>query len=266
MWIYRVNEPRLGAMRMREWRRRTRHAAGLLLLVLIGAVTGLMLLDQSNAPFSKRLFTALWDGVNLVTTLGDFSDFDDRQKSFMLLAMFATLLVGGFALSRLTGLMSGDDVMVFRENRAMERKLESLANHVVVVGFRRLGELIAHRLRDAGETVLVLVGDQSQAERASDRGYLVVVGEPDVFDNVLEHARLDSAKAVIVTTPNADNNLSITLMVHTLNPALAIAVFGDNDLRKVLLERAGASDVVVADELVANALLEKLTTRIRSKT
>jgi len=30
MWIYRVDEPRLGAVRMREWRRRARHAIALL--------------------------------------------------------------------------------------------------------------------------------------------------------------------------------------------------------------------------------------------
>jgi voltage-gated potassium channel len=97
--------------------------------------------------------------------------------------MFATLFVGGFAVSRLTGMLSGDDVIVYRENRLMERKLEHLSNHVVVVGFHLLGELVADRLREAGDTVLVLVGDQAQADRAADRGHMVVLGLP-VFDDV----------------------------------------------------------------------------------
>ncbi|KAG8149733.1 potassium channel family protein [Burkholderia catarinensis] len=258
MWIFRVDEPRLGVIRIREWRRRARHTIGLLVLLLVAAATGLIFLDRSSASFPDKMFTALWDGVNLVTTIGSFTEFNQPQKIFMLVAMFATLLIGGFAVSRLTGMLSGDDVMVYRENRVMERKLEQLTDHVVVVGFHSLGELVANRLRDAGETVLVVVGDVLQADRAADRGHMVVQGSPGAFDDVLKHARLDSAKAMVVTTPDGNNNLAITLLAHTLNASLAIAVPGENPLRKGLLEIAGATDVVVADEIIANALVTKL--------
>ncbi|EEA03915.1 Sulfate permease and related transporter (MFS superfamily)-like protein [Burkholderia sp. H160] len=33
MWVFRVDEPRLGRIRIREWRRRARHTLGLLLLI-----------------------------------------------------------------------------------------------------------------------------------------------------------------------------------------------------------------------------------------
>ncbi|MDN0077612.1 NAD-binding protein [Crenobacter sp. SG2303] len=235
----------------------------MLLLLLVIVATGLTLLDDSNAPLSTKAFHALWDGVNLVTTLGDFSNFDERQKLFMLAAMLATMVIAAVAISMLTGLLSGDDVMIYRENRAMERKLEQLANHVVVVGFLSLGETVAEHLRKAGETVLVLVTDPALADRASVRGHLVLLGSPDVIDDVLHHARLDSAKAMIVTTPDANNNLAITLMVHTLNASLTIIVPGENDLRKGLLMTAGASEVVIADELLAGAMVGKLTSHAR---
>ncbi|EEA03859.1 TrkA-N domain protein [Burkholderia sp. H160] len=262
MWIFRVNEPRLGVIRIREWRRRARHTIGLLVLLLGSAVTGLFILDQSNTSFPNKMFTALWNGVNLITTLGAFGEFNPPQKVFMLLAMVATLLIGGFAVSRLTGMLSGDDVMFYRENRLMERKLDQVANHVVVVGFHSLGKLVAERLREAGQTVLVLVGDQLQADQAAERGYMVVLGAPGGFDEVLKHARLDRAKALVVTTPDSNNNLAITLAAHTLNASLPIAAPGENPLRKMLFESAGASNVVIADEIIANALIGKLTTRV----
>ncbi|MFC0402300.1 potassium channel family protein [Paraburkholderia rhizosphaerae] len=258
MWIYRVNEPRLGAVRVREWRRRARHAVALLLLSLVVSTTGLVLLDESNAPFGKRLFTAMWDAVNLTTTLGDFSDFDERQKVFMLAAMFVTMLVAAYAISRLTGILSGDDVMVFRENRAMEHKFERLENHVVVVGYRSLGQRIAAKLRQAGETVMVLVSDDALADLAAEHGHLVILGSLETFDDALRRARLDSAKALVVTTPDSDANLAATLLASSLNRSLPIVVPGENDLRKTLLENAGAAEVVISDEIVADALIGKL--------
>ncbi|QBR02382.1 potassium transporter TrkA [Paraburkholderia pallida] len=262
--MYRVAEPRLGVVRIREWRRRAHHTIGLLVLLLVVATTGLVVLDRSPASFFDKVFTGLWDGVNLVTTVGDFSEFNQFQKVFMLLAMFATLVIGGFAVSRLTGMLSGDDVMAYRENRIMERKLDHLARHVVVVGFHTLGELVANRLSAAGQTVLVLVGDQDQANRAADCGHMVVLGSPDVFDDVLRHARLDTARALVVTTPDSNNNLAITLLAHTLNATLAIVVPGENPLRKGLLESAGASAVIIADDIVADALVGKLTTQLET--
>ena len=264
MWIFRVDEPRLGVIRIREWRRRARYTISLLVLLLCGTVTGLVALDQSSTSFPNKMFTALWDGVNLVTTLGAFSEFNQPQKTFMLLAMIATLLIGGFAVSRLTGMLSGDDVMVYRENRVMEHKLERLANHVVVVGFHSLGELVAKRLHEGGETVLVLVGDRDQADRAADSGHMVVLGSPNAFDDVLKRARLDSAKAMVVTTPDSNNNLAITLLAHALNASLAIAVPSENPLRQRLFESAGASNVVIADDIIANALISRLTTAVEA--
>jgi len=264
MWIFHVDEPRLGRIRIREWRRSARHTIGLLLLLLGGATIGLVALDESKTSFANKLFSGLWDGVNLVTTIGDFSEFNGHQKAFMLMAMFATLLIGGFAVSRLTGMLSGDDVMAYRENRIMERKLEQLADHVVVVGFHSLGMLVAHRLREAGHTVLVLVGDQDQANRASDHDYMVVIGLPAAFDDVLKGARLDSARALVVTTPDSNNNLAITLLAHTLNPSLPIAVPGENPLRKGLFESAGASSVIIVDEIVASVLVGNLANRVEA--
>ena len=266
MWIFRVDEPRLGRIRIREWRRRARHTVALLFLLLGGAATGLVVLDSSSNSFRNKLFNAIWDGVNLVTTVGDFAEFNENQKVFMLVAMLSTLVIGGFAVSKLTGMLSGDDVMAYRENRIMEHKLEHLANHVVVVGYHSLGTLVADRLRDAGQKVLVLVGDQAQAERAADHDHMVVLGSPDAFDEVLKGARLDSANALIVTTPDSNNNLAITLLAHTLNPSLPIAVPGENPLRKELFENAGASNVVMIDVIIADALVGKLTNRVEATT
>jgi len=158
----------------------------------------------------------------------------------------------------LTGFFSSDAVMTRRENKNMERKLDRLTDHVIVIGFGTLGRLVAGRLHDAGEQVVVIDRADDLAAQASSLGYLVVQGDAGVDDATLDHARIDQAKALVVTTEDSDRKLSITLMAHSRNPKLKIAVTGANSPRGSLLHSAGASEVVILDDLIASALVARL--------
>ena len=54
------------------------------------------------------------DALNLVTTLEDFTSLDQREKVFMMATMVSFVIIGGCALSRLTGILSSDAVMALR--------------------------------------------------------------------------------------------------------------------------------------------------------
>ena len=258
MPIYRVMEPRVGELHLQEWRRRVLHIVGLLLVTLAVCAIGLIALDSSGQPLPAKMFRGLWNALNLVTTLGDLTGLDEREKVFMMATMIAFLVIGGYAVSSLTGILSSDAVMAFRENKKMEHKLDNLANHVIVIGFGALGRLVAGRLHDAGEQVVVVDRGDDLAAQASNLGYLVVQGDAGVDDAALDHARVERAKALVVTTQDPDRKLSITLMAHSRNPKLKIAVTGANSPRGALLHRAGASQVVITDDLIAAALVDRL--------
>jgi len=258
MPIYRVMEPRVGELHLQEWRRRVLHIVGLLLVTLAVCAIGLIALDSSGQALPAKMFRGLWNALNLVTTLGDLTGLDEREKVFMMATMIAFLVIGGYAVSGLTGVLSSEAVMRFRENKKMEHKLDNLANHVIVIGFGALGRLVAGRLHDAGEQVVVIDRGDDLAAQASNLGYLVVQGDAGVDDAALDHARVERAKALVVTTQDPDRKLSITLMAHSRNPKLKIAVTGANSPRGALLHRAGASQVVITDDLIADALVDRL--------
>jgi hypothetical protein len=52
---------------------------------------------------------------------GAVSAFDATGKTFMIGAMFTFLLIGGYTVSQLTGMLSSDTVMMHRENLSMKR-------------------------------------------------------------------------------------------------------------------------------------------------
>ena len=77
-------------------------------------------------------------------------------------------------------------------------------------------------------------------------------------DAVLDHSGVERAKALVVTTEDPDRKISITLMAHAYNSKLKIAVAGASSPRAGLLQRAGASEVVITDDLIAAALVDRL--------
>ena len=106
MAIYRFVEPRLGRVRVHQWRWGALRVLLVLALIIALTAVGLALLDNSEARLQDRLLLGLWNAVNLVSTLGDFSSFDARQKLFMMGAMLCVMITGAYAVTQLTGLLN----------------------------------------------------------------------------------------------------------------------------------------------------------------
>ena len=255
MPIYRVLEARSGRVHIREWRRRVLRVAALLNVTLAACAVGLFALDSSSDPLPEKTFRAAWNALNLITTLGDFASLDQRAQIFMMATMVVFMMIGGYAISNLTGTFSSAAMVALRENKRMEHKLDGLADHIIVAGFGPVGRLVAAQVQQAGVQVVIVEHNEEMATRASSLGYLVVHGDAAADPSVLKGSRVEQASALVVTIDDPDRKLSITLMAHSCNPKLKISVTGADAPRGALLRHAGASKVVLIDELVASALV-----------
>jgi voltage-gated potassium channel len=255
--LYTTVPPAEGRRKLRKWRFAVLRAVGLLAFTLLGCMLGLFLLDTGTDPLGAKLFRALWNASNTISTLGDLDSLNHRQQVFMVGAMFTLVTVGGYAISTLTGVISGDDVQAFGEYRRVEKKLAELAGHYVVAGFGVIGRRVANRLRQDGRTVVVVEFDEAEAKRASDLGFLTVLMVAG-RDEALEKVRLDTAAALLVTILNPDRKLALTLIARGMNPRLPIVVADDSDAEVSWLPHAGASRVILVDDLVAQALVDEL--------
>jgi hypothetical protein len=258
MSIFRVINSDLGNRRLRDWHRGVRRTLLMLVLVVAACAIGLAFLDSRDVPFDDKVVLSWWNALNLISTLGDFTSINHNQRLFMIGTMLVFIMIGGYAVSRLTGILSSDAVLQLRENRAVKKRLDQLNDHVIVIGFQALGELVAARLREAGSAVVVVERAEDSAGQAAEMGYLVVQGDAGADDEVFASAGLDRAKALVVTTEDPDRVLAITLMAHAINPQLSIAVTVPNRSRGALLKRAGATQIIVAEDIVAGALIGSL--------
>jgi voltage-gated potassium channel Kch len=258
MPIYHALEARSADVQVREARRRVMRVVALLQVALAVCSFALLALDSSSDPLGEKMLRAVWNALNLVTTLGDFSGLDQRAMFFMMFTMVAFMILGGYAISSLTGIVSSAAMMTLRENRRMEHKLDGLADHIIVAGFGPVGRLVAAQVQQAGVQVVIVEHNEEMTTQASSLGYLVVHGDAGADPAALKGSRVEQARALVVTTDDPDRKLSITLMAHSCNPKLKISVTGANAPRGALLRHAGASKVVLIDELVASALVDEL--------
>ncbi len=259
MPIYHVRAAQLGELQVREWRRRLARTVGLLFANLVLCAIGLLLFDESDNRLREKAFTAVWNAINLVSTLGDFSVLNNAQKGFVIGTVFIFLMITGYAISNLSGMLGSAPAVSYRESRRMQQQVDKLVNHVVVIGFGPLGQLVAEKARAAGENVIVVDRAADLAARASALGFLVVQADAGEDDGVLGRvAGVDRARALVVTTEDPDRKLAITLMAHAQNPNIKVVVTGANSQRGALLRRAGATEVVIAEELIAEALVTRL--------
>ena len=65
-----------------------------------------------------------------ISTLGDFTPFTVHQEAFVMVAMFTLLVIGSYSVTALTGILSSDAVMAYRENPSMECVVDRLAERL----------------------------------------------------------------------------------------------------------------------------------------
>jgi voltage-gated potassium channel len=257
MPIFRVIKADYGKLRYRHFRAQVMRTVGLLTLVVVPCAVGVYLLDRSHRSWPYKAFDAAWNAANVISTLGSFTALSHAQKGFILLAMLSLLAVGGYALTTLTGILTSADVLSYRENWRVTRMLEKIDNHIIIVGFQRLGEVLAEELKAKGVTVVVVERDADIAAIASERGYLVVQGSSDE-ETALQSAQIGTAKGLLLTTEDTARKLATTLMARALNPQLRIVVLAKTSSGRDWLTHAGASDVVLVDRLIAETLIGRL--------
>jgi CPA2 family monovalent cation:H+ antiporter-2 len=96
-----------------------------------------------------------------------------------------------------------------------------LRDHVVVVGYGRVGHQTVQVLRELDSQLLIVDLDAPSVEDAEADGLLALFGDASNSD-ILNHAGLKRAKALVVTLPNQTASELVVAAAHELAPDLPI--------------------------------------------
>ena len=162
-----------------------------------------------------------------------------------------------FLTGALVQLITATQFSELLDVRRMKSRIDNLADHVIVCGYGRIGNMLARDLAATGAAVLVIERDEDRCTEAHAAGHLVL--RADATDEaMLERAQIGRARALATVLPDDAANVFITLSARGLNRDLTVIARGEapSTERKLLL--AGANRVVLPAHIGAERMAEMI--------
>jgi CPA2 family monovalent cation:H+ antiporter-2 len=119
--------------------------------------------------------------------------------------------------------------------------LFQLDNHVVLVGYGRVGATVSDALLGAGVPQVVIEEQERVVAELRKRGALVIGGDASRAD-VLERARIGSARLLVVTAPEPFRARRIVELARAANPKITVAVRTHSASEQTFFENLLASE------------------------
>lgn len=210
----------------------------------VAALSGLLLFGTCGfvAIEGWSPLDGLFMSVITLTTIGygEVHPLSAAGRLFTIAYIIGGIGVTTLSLTQLAHYVAEGGLGSWLRARQEDRRMKALHDHVVVVGYGRLGrEIVADLVHDGVEVVVIdLVEPQGLPE-----GVHCVVGDA-TQDETLREASLGTAKGLAVATPSDALNVYITFSARQLYPALPIQTRVEDESAVVKARRAGANGVV----------------------
>ncbi|MHB9878409.1 YbaL family putative K(+) efflux transporter [Pacificimonas sp. ICDLI1SI03] len=131
------------------------------------------------------------------------------------------------------------------------------AEHVILVGYGRVGRLIAVKLK-AGGIPFVIIEDQIDTARQAEEDGFDVVRANALEPGVLQLAGIDRAQTLLIAIPEGFEGGAIYARARSLNPQIHAIARAHSDAEVEHLEKLELPDVVMGEREIAARILELL--------
>jgi CPA2 family monovalent cation:H+ antiporter-2 len=186
---------------------------------------------------------------------------DDKARDLVLAGALLSILVNPLlfkALDRLRPWLERRDPIAPDKPAPVAPPAEVLeptdmTGHVVLVGYGRVGQRLARRLVEAGETLFVVDERDSAVEKLRAEGMQGVAASALA---ALDAANMAQAKALVIAIPDVFEAGQIVEQARTRNANVTIIARGHSDAEAEHLTGCGASAVVQGAEEIAHAMAD----------
>ena len=234
--------------------RATARALLVVFVLVIGGTLGYITIEEWS------FFDSLYMAVITLTSVG-YGEVHPLTTQGRVFTM-GLLLTGVFSLffaatAAIRSIVDGELTGQLVRDR-MEKKLQSLTDHIIICGYGRMGRLVAHEFtQQAIPFVVIERDDHLFADFKADHG--VALAGDATHDETLRRAGIDRAKTLVTLAASDADNLFITMSARLMSDRVFIVARAEDEGAEKKLMKAGASRVIspymIGGQRVAQAVL-----------
>ena len=129
-----------------------------------------------------------------------------------------------------------------------------LANHVVLVGHGRVGNVISEALAASKTPFLVIENEADSTRKLREQGIEAITGNA-ADPEVVKAANMAAARCLLVAIPDAFEGGQVVEQARKINPQLDIVARAHSEEEIVHLVRHGATTVIMGEHEIAKAMI-----------
>ena len=182
----------------------------------------------------------------------------DEARNLILAGSIASIVLNPLLLRAIAGMERWIEarpslVHALERQTGAEKHVEAppaMSHHVVLVGFGRVGRRIGDALRSAQIPFIVVERDHGATDALRKEGVPVVFGDA-ARPGILDHVHLETAKLLVIASPDAYQAQRVIEIAREKNPRIEIMARTHNEGMQRTLEESGVQRAFMGERELA---------------
>lgn len=216
----------------------------IILSVIFFGTAGFMIIEHYS------FLDAIYMVIITITTIGyhEIKPLSDGGRIFNIVLIITSFSTLTYIVARITQYIVSGEMISYFKNRTIMQAIEKKQDHVVICGFGRNGQQAARTLKAQKiDFVVIEKNIDVMKDWLQDDASLVYIQDDATDDDALIKARVQYARAMLITLPEDADNVFIVLSGRSLNPDMQIISRASHPGATAKLYKAGANNVIMPD-------------------
>ncbi len=175
----------------------------------------------------------------------------------LIVTVVISMIMTPFVLRNISSIANLLDKNSLEDNHYTKHEDKKLFNHVVIIGYGRLGQHISALMQKVGMEFIAIEGDIKTVKDARKKGMPVIFGNAAQKD-ILESVNIKEASAVVISLGNSQKLYHICQVVNELTNNAKTIVKVDRFEDKEALEDLNLTHVIIETEKTAIAMFDQV--------
>lgn len=180
----------------------------------------------------------------------------ERLHTMMVIAF--GLFAMAYTVAGFVQYLTEGEIRNYLGQQRMRRHISAMTGHSIIVGFGRIGSLVAEELTTNKAEFVVVEKAPARLPELERRDYPYVAGDA-TEEEILRAAGIERARTLISVLATDAENVFLTLTARSLAPDIEIIARADQQVTMKTLRQAGARHVVMPAAIGAHRIASLLT-------